>query len=243
MRLIKIKNIILSSGYNDALLDIIKQSLINFESKHQSSIINHDKWKENLEKNEYLINPQFKIYEVRNRESSNVLVAKVKWKFLFEGDYIKDKFISVFLGGISKFPKMLDDENLQVEAIKSIKDYLSIKSPPHQILMNDLKKMKEEVELFYYFKNKIIELDYRKSPIFYFSKSKNDKPQSVILNIKWGFEVYNKDKKPLYILKRYTIDKQYIGNIESPDLKSDINFFLVNYINEHYPLSFNFPVN
>ena len=49
------------------------------------------------------------------------------------------------------------------------------------------------MELYYYWKNKLIELEYRLSPIYYLSQSKNDNPEQRIINIKWGFEVKGKN--------------------------------------------------
>ena len=60
--------------------------------------------------------------------------------------------------------------------------------------MDDLSEMKYQIELYYYWKSKLVELEYRLSPDWYKSKSKVDKPEQVIINIKWGFEIPGKRK-------------------------------------------------
>ena len=80
----------------DIMVDYISQSLVSFYENHRTSIENYDKWMENQEKIQYLSNPVYKIYELKNRKSVNTLVANVKWKFLYNGKFFYDGSEAIF---------------------------------------------------------------------------------------------------------------------------------------------------
>ena len=226
----------------DLIVDTIRSSIQSFHDNHQSSIINYDNWKVNCQKEEYLKDPQFKIYEIKNRNSPNVLVAKVKWIFLFDGKMLGDKFTVVYLGSVSKYPLLKEDKQLQRDVKDIIKCYFNEKSPNLQVNGFDLNKMKDEVELYYYWKEKLNELEYRLDPKFYISKSSNDKQDQIILNIKWGFEVIGKSNKPRYILKRYTTKNNFQDNFEDKSVKDELEQVVKNHINKVSPVFFAPPI-
>ena len=226
----------------DLIVDTIRSSIQSFYDNHQSSISNYDNWKINCEKEEYLKDPQFKIYEIKNRNSPNVLVAKVKWIFLFDGKMLGDKFTVVYLGSVSKYPLLKEDKQLERDVKEIIKCYFNEKSPNLQVNGVDLKKMKEEIELYYYWKDKLNELEYRLDPKFYISKSSNDKQDQIILNIKWGFDVIGKSNKPRYILKRYTTKNNFQDNFEDKSVKDELKQVVKNHINKVSPVFFAPPI-
>lgn len=225
----------------DMMVAYIKQSLDNFYDVHKSSIENYDKWKVNFEKEEYLKNPLFKIYEIKNRKSFNTLVANVKWKFPYERKFLEDKSTMVYLGTVEKFPTKEKDEQLNKNINSIISKHFLEKSPFHPFDSNDLYKMKHDVELYYYWKSKLVELEYRTSPVFYCSQSKKDKPNQIIINIKWGFEVPGKETKPRYILKRFNLDKEYVGNIDNNDFNNQLKQVSIAQISKIAPIFFNPP--
>lgn len=243
MEMRKFTEYILSKNYSDVLVDYIKSNVGLFQSKNQSSISNYDNWKINCEKEEYLKNPQYKIYEIKNRNSPSSVVAKVKWEFLFEGKLFEDKYTVVYLGSVKKYPNLKEDIQLQKDAKNIIKDYFEEKSPMLKVSYSDLKKMKNEIELYYYWKEKLIELEYRLNPHFYPSQSAKDKPEQIILNIKWGFDVLGKNTKPRYILKRYTTNKNYKGNWDDKSLKHELEQVVKNHIDKVSPIFFHPPLN
>lgn len=225
----------------DNMIDYVSQSLLSFYEKHKISIDNYDKWKENQEKIEYLSNPIYKIYELKNRKSVNTLVANVKWKFLYNGKFLEDKSTLVYLGTIEKYPHKEKDNQLLIDINPNIKSHFLEKSPLHNVDMEDLKEMKYQIELYYYWKSKLVELEYRLSPVWYKSQSKIDKPEQVIINIKWGFEIPGKKNKPRYILKRLNLEKYNYTKLSDPELNDKLNYFTKEYINMVVPLSFNPP--
>lgn len=222
-------------------IPFLSQSLVLFYEKHKTSIENYDKWKENKEKIEYLSNPVYKIYELKNRKSVNTLVANVKWKFLYNGKFLEDKSTLVYLGTIEKYPHKEKDNQLLIDINPIIKSHFLEKSPLHNVDMVDLKEMKYQIELYYYWKSKLVELEYRLSPDWYKSKSKVDKPEQVIINIKWGFEIPGKKNKPRYILKRLNLEKYNYTKLSDPELNDKLIDFTKEYINMVVPLSFNPP--
>lgn len=225
----------------DIMVDYISQSLVSFYENHRTSIENYDKWMENQEKIQYLSNPVYKIYELKNRKSVNTLVANVKWKFLYNGKFLEDKSTLVYLGTIEKYPHKEKDNQLLIDINPVIKSHFLEKSPLHNVDMVDLKEMKYQIELYYYWKSKLVELEYRLSPVWYKSQSKIDKPEQVIINIKWGFEIPGKKNKPRYILKRLNLEKYNYTKLSDPELNDKLIDFTKEYINMVAPLSFNPP--
>ena len=238
----RITKLILLMDNIDLIVDTIRSSIQSFQDNHQSSISNYDNWKVNCQKEEYLKDPQFKIYEIKNRNSPNVLVAKVKWIFLFDGKMLGDKFTVVYLGSVSKYPLLKEDKQLERDVKEIIKCYFNEKSPNLKVNGVDLQKMKEEVELYYYWKDKLNELEYRLAPKFYISKSSNDKQDQIILNIKWGFDVIGKSNKPRYILKRYTTKNNFQDNFEDKSVKDELEQVVKNHINKVSPVFFAPPI-
>jgi hypothetical protein len=101
---------------DSTLLRIINPALENYisncENDNSHSILNYDKWIMNSQKENYLKNPIYTLHEVKNRESANTIVAKVKWIYDIKGVVGKSKVISVFIASTAKFPKGLKDKEL-----------------------------------------------------------------------------------------------------------------------------------
>lgn len=230
-------------NFNSAVIDFIKQSLNNFYERHKSSIINYENWKLNCEKEEYLKAPEYKLYEIKNRNTSESIIANVKWKFLYEGNYLEDKSISVYLGNKNNFPEGKFDENIPKIATEKIRHFFLEKSPLDIIDTKDLSSMKYEVELYEYWKEKLKELEYRLSPIYYLSQSKKDQSDKVIINIKWGFNIPNKEKAPRYLLKRYTLKQKSIENYQKEDLDREIRQVISQFLDKNHPVFINIPKN
>ena len=92
MEMKKLTNTILSNDYTDFIIGLISHELEKFSVDNKVSIVNYDNWRVNCQKEEYLKDPKFKIYEIKNRNSPNTLVAKVKWIFLCDGKKFDDKY-------------------------------------------------------------------------------------------------------------------------------------------------------
>jgi len=241
MEMKQLTKLILLMDNIDLIVDTIRSLIHPYHANHQSSISNYDNWLVNSEKEEYLKNPEYKVYELKNRNAPSSVVANVKWKFLYEGKFLKNKATIVYLGNKTKYPDLENDKQLIKEVNELIRNHFKEKSPISPVDAVDLKSMQEEVELYYYWKNKLIELEYRLSPIFYKSQSKNDKPEQIIINIKWGFEVMGKSNKPRYILKRYSVDKRFVDNLDDPTLDYKLKEIVKEHISKICPVFFDPP--
>lgn len=238
MEMKRITKLILLMDNIDLIVDTIRSSIQSFQDNHQLSISNYDNWKINCEKEEYLRNPDYKIYQLKNRNSIPSVVANVKWKFLYEGEYLKNKATMVYLGNITQYPDLENDKRLLKKVNFIVAKHFELKSPLSIIDNNDLKLNKDEVELFYYWKNKLIELEYRLSPTYYLSQSKNDNPEQKIINIKWGFKIKGKNNIPRYILKRFSVDKRFLDNLDDPSLINELTKVIKEHISVNYPVYF-----
>lgn len=237
----RITKLILSMDNIDLMVDTIRTSIQLFHDNNQSSISNYDNWKINCQKEEYFKNPDYKVYELKNRNAPSSVVANVKWKFLYDDNFLKNKATIVYLGNKTKYPELENDKQLIIEIKELIRNHFKDKSPMSPVDVVDLKSMKEELELFYYWKNKLVELEYRLSPTYYLSQSKNDKPEQIIINIKWGFEVIGKSNKPRYIVKRYSVDKTFVDNLNDSALDYQLKQIVKEYISKACPVFFDPP--
>lgn len=223
---------------NPALEDYIS----NFEKNNSYSIMNYDKWIMNAQKENYLQHPIYTLHEVKNRESSNTIVAKVKWIYDIKGAVGKSKVISVFIASTSKFPKGLKDKELLNNAPNIIKEYFCKVSPPFEIDQNDIEQNKAEVELYYYIKNKQPEIKARLEPNFYLSINKNQSNfERMIANVKWGFPSPNSDKPKRYITLYLGNNKLHYKDLKADKTKNDFVSTVSGMLNKQIPFEFNPP--
>jgi hypothetical protein len=231
---------------DSTLLRIINPALENYisncEKNNSHSILNYDKWIMNSQKENYLKNPIYTLHEVKNRESANTIVAKVKWKYDIKGIVGKSKVISVFIASTSKFPKGLRDKELLKNTPIIIKEYFNKVSPPFEIDQNDIEQNKAEVELYYYIKNKQPEIKARLEPNFYLSKNKNQSNfERIIANVKWGFPSPNSDKTKRYITLYLGNNKLHYKDLKADKTKNDFVSTVSDMLKEQIPFEFNPP--
>ena len=220
----------------------IKNEISKFELTNSYSILNYDKWIMNTQKENYLQHPIYTLHEVKNRESANTIVAKVKWKYDIKGVIGKSKVISVFIASTSKFPKGLKDKELLKNAPIIIKEYFNKVSPPFEIDQNDIEQNKAEVELYYYIKNKQPEIKARLEPNFYLSINKNQSNfERMIANVKWGFPSPNSDKPKRYITLYLGNNKLHYKDLKADKTKSDFASTVSDLLNKQIPFEFNPP--
>ena len=220
----------------------IENEILKFELNNSQSILNYDNWIMNAQKENYLQQPIYTLHEVKNRESANTIVAKVKWIYDIKGVIGKSKVISVFIASTSKFPKGLKDKKLLKNAPIIIKEYFNKVSPPFEIDQNDIEKSKSEVELYYYIKNKQPEIKARLEPNFYLSKNKNQSNfERIIANVKWGFPSPNSDKTKRYITLYLGNNKLHYKDLKANDAKNDFVSTVSEMLNKLIPFEFNPP--
>ena len=220
----------------------IENEISKFELNNSQSILNYDKWIMNAQKENYLQHPIYTLHEVKNRESANTIVAKVKWKYDIKGVIGKSKVISVFIASTSKFPKGLKDKELLKNTPIIIKDYFNKVSPPFEIDQNDLDQKKLEVELYYYLKNKQPEIKARLEPNFYLSKNKNQSNfERIIANVKWGFPIPNSDKTKRYITLYMGNNKLHYKDLKDENVKNEFTSLVSDMLYKQISFDFNPP--
>lgn len=220
----------------------IENEILKFELNNSQSILNYDNWIMNAQKENYLQQPIYTLHEVKNRESANTIVAKVKWIYDIKGVIGKSKVISVFIASTSKFSKGLKDKKLLKNAPIIIKEYFNKVSPPFEIDQNDIEKNKAEVELYYYIKNKQPEIKARLEPNFYLSINKNQSNfERMIANVKWGFPSPNSDKTKRYITLYLGNNKLHYKDLKANDAKNDFVSTVSDMLNKLIPFEFNPP--
>lgn len=213
-----------------------------FEKNNSYSITNYDKWIMNSQKENYLKHPIYTLHEVKNRESANTIVAKVKWIFDINGVIGKSKVISVFIASTNKFPKGLNDKKLLKNAPIIINEYFNKVSPQLDIDRIDLEQNKADVEFYYYVKNKLPELKARLEPNFYLSKNINKNNfERIIANVKWGFPSPNSDKPKRYITLYIGNNKLHHKDLKSENKKNEFKSRVSELLNKQIPLDFNPP--
>ena len=241
----------INSIYKQLKKDSTQLSLLNpfleneiskFELNNSYSILNYDKWIMNSQKENYLKNPIYTLHEVKNRESANTIVAKVKWIYDIKGVVGKSKVISVFIASTAKFPKGLKDKELLNNTPNIIKEYFNKVSPPFEIDHNDLEQNKEEVELYYYIKNKQPEIKARLEPNFYLSKNKNQSNfERIIANVKWGFPSPNSEKPKRYITLYLGKIKINDNDLKTEKTKNEFTPMVSDMLYKQIPFDFNPP--
>jgi hypothetical protein len=220
----------------------IENEISKFELNNSQSILNYDKWIMNAQKENYLQHPIYTLHEVKNRESANSIVAKVKWKYDIKGVIGKSKVISVFIASTSKFPKGLKEKELLKNTPIIIKDYFNKVSPPFEIDQNDLDQKKLEIELYYYIKNKQPEIKARLEPNFYLSKNKNQSNfERIIANVKWGFQIPNSDKTKRYITLYMGNNKLHYKDLKDENVKNEFTSLVSDMLYKQIPFDFNPP--
>ena len=220
----------------------LENEISKFELNNKNLILNYDKWIINAQKENYLKNPIYTLHEVKNRESANTIVAKVKWIYDIKGVIGKSKVISVFIASTSKFPKGLNDKKLLKNAPNIIKEYFDKVSPPFIIDLNDIEKNKSEIELYYYIKNKQPEIKARLEPNFYLSKNKNQSNfERIIANVKWGFSIPNSDKTKRYITLYLGNNKLHYKDLKDENVKNEFTSMVSDLLNKQVPFEFNPP--
>ncbi len=228
--------------YLSLLNPFLEIEISKFELNNSQSILNYDKWIMNAQKENYLRHPIYTLHEVKNRESANTIVAKVKWLYDIKGVIGKSKVISVFIASTSKFPKGLKDNELLNNAPIIIKEYFNKVSPPFEIDQNDIEKNKAEVELYYYIKNKQPEIKARLEPNFYLSINKNQSNfERMIANVKWGFPGPNSDKPKRYITLYLGNNKLHYKDLKADETKNDFVSTVSDMLNKQIPFEFNPP--
>lgn len=110
-------------------IPILEKDFQNFIENNKEVINTYLFWKDKIEEIKYRINPPFTLSIIKNRNAKPSIVAKIKWKYKFKGNYKKTPYISVYIGSLEQYPKGLKDSNLFYDVPKKIQEYLNKTCP------------------------------------------------------------------------------------------------------------------
>jgi hypothetical protein len=123
-----LKTISMASMEN-LLIPLAENAFSNFKEKNQDVIKTFLYWQDKIEEMEYRTKPHFTLTMVKNRDSAPSIVAKVKWIYKYKGKVGKTRYLSVYIGSSSKYPKGLKDAQLFYDAPKKVNEYLLKECP------------------------------------------------------------------------------------------------------------------
>lgn len=113
----------------NVLIPILVNAFSNFKENNKDFIKTYEYWQDKIEELNYRTKPHFTLTMVKNRDSSPSIVAKVKWKWKYKGKVGKTRYLSVYIGSSSKYPKGLKDAQLFYDAPKKVNEYLLKECP------------------------------------------------------------------------------------------------------------------
>ncbi len=118
-----------SSEIENILLPMSIIAFNEFCHNNKQVIDNYNFWQEKIEELKYRLNFSYKLSVVKNRDADKSILARVKWKFKYKGDYRKPAYIGVYIGSLKDFPKGLEEHNIDTVAKSKIQDYFINKIP------------------------------------------------------------------------------------------------------------------
>ena len=91
-------------------------------------------WKAKIQELKYRDNVNYTLSVVKNRETSQTILAKVKWQYKLNGKYSKSKYTSIHICSVSKYFKDKESVDLKnttliYDAENKIWEYLNRVSP------------------------------------------------------------------------------------------------------------------
>lgn len=224
----KIKNLG-AKAIDKTLLEQIKFKINKFEDEHADAIRVEDRLIENMQKRKYLKSPDFKLYEQKNKGLNKTLVAKVKFPFHFKGERKKSRNINVFLGTTKRYPDSIDDENLATDAPSIVRDYFVKSAPDFKVDIKLIEKLKKELILYRYWKEKIHELELRLNPSFTVARSTNANNVNIyIANVKWGYPTLKSRTPKKYLSCYLGVVKNYGDDPKKEVFKDKVRQFIEN---------------
>ena len=194
-------------------------------------IQNFENNKINIEKENYLDNPNFTLHIVKNRNTFDSIIAQVKWKYQFENKVKKLKYHTVFIGTTKQLGSDIDTPVLNSIAKERIKEYFNDKSLPLPVDVKMLNDYAGLTECFETIKNKKDEIMARLNPEFYISKITNKSSyKSIVANIKWGFPYPDRNGSPRYISFYIGSEKEFVEDIKTEKFKQLIKPKVIDYL-------------
>ena len=202
-----------------------------FYNNCKEVIDNYDNHILNVEKENYLENPHFTLHIVKNRKTSDSIIAQVKWKYPIDNKIKKLKYHPIFIGTTKQLGSDIELPNVLKTTIETIKTYFKEKSLPLQV---NYEMLNENIELTVFFDKirfKKDEIIARLNPEFYISKNKTKSNyKAIVAYIKWGFPYPGRSGCPRYIPFYIGSEKEINDDVKTENFKEIIKPKVIEYL-------------
>ena len=222
---------ILNSQPIDTTYDEFMSLYNSFYNDYKEIIDNYDNNKINIEKKDYLNSPHFTLHIIKNRNTTDSIIAQVKWKYSIDNKIKKLKFHSIFIGTTNQIGSNVESETVKTTAKEKIIEYFNEKSPELTVDFDLLNKNIAVAELFNLLRSKKDEITARLNPVFYLSKVANKSSyKSIVANIKWGHPYPGRNVNPRYVSYYIGSENDIKDDITSEKFKEKIKSDIVDYL-------------
>jgi hypothetical protein len=222
---------ILNSQPIDTTYDEFMSLYNSFYNDYKEIIDNYDNNKINIEKKDYLNSPHFTLHIIKNRNTTDSIIAQVKWKYSIDNKIKKLKFHSIFIGTTNQIGSNVETETVKTTAKEKIIEYFNEKSPELTVDFDLLNKNIAVAELFNLLRSKKDEITARLNPVFYLSKVANKSSyKSIVANIKWGHPYPGRNVNPRYVSYYIGSENDIKDDITSEKFKEKIKSDIVDYL-------------
>jgi len=222
---------ILNSQRIETTYDEFIDSYKLYYNNYKEIIDNYDNNRINIDKKEYLNAPHFTLHIIKNRNTTDSIIAQVKWKYSIDNKIKKLKFHSIFIGTTNQIGSNIESDIVITTANEKIKEYFNEKSPELPVDYDMLNKNLDVAELFDLIRSKKDEITARLNPEFYVSKITNKSSyKSIVANIKWGFPYPGRNGCPRYISFYIGSEKDVQDDIKNVKYKEMIKPKVIEYL-------------
>lgn len=198
---------------------------------YKDVIDNYENNKINIEKKDYLKSPHFTLHIIKNRNTTDSIIAQVKWKYSIDNKIKKPKFHSIFIGTTKQIGSNIESEIVRATAKEKIIEYFNEKSPELSVDYELLNKNIAVAELFNLLRSKKDEITARLNPVFYLSKVANKSSyKSIVANIKWGHPYPGRNVNPRYISYYIGSENDITEDIKNEKFKEKIKNDIIDYL-------------
>lgn len=194
-------------------------------------IENYDNLQSNVGREEYILNPQFSLHIVKNRNTTDSIIAQVQWKFPIDGKIKKNKYHTVFISTTKVLGTDLDSPSVIEKSKNVIIEYFREHSIPLPVDHKILDENKEVVDVFNMIRSKLPEILARLNPQFYVTKNKTKSSyKAIVANIKWGFPFPGKKGSPRYISCYIGSESEINGDVKSQKFLDFVKPKVIEYL-------------
>ncbi len=224
-------DIILNSYEYDWDYQWFIQEYNSFYNDCKVVIDNYDNHMLNVEKENYLENPHFTLHIVKNRNTSDSIIAQVKWKYPIDNKIKKLKYHPIFIGTTKQLGSDIETPSVLKTSIETIRTYFKEKSLPLPVNYEMLNENIELTVIFDKIRFKKDEIIARLNPEFYISRNKTKSNyKAIVAYIKWGYPYPGRIGCPRYIPCYIGSEKEINEDVKTEKFKETIRPKVIEYL-------------